>query len=175
MATAADIHLAGQDEAGDIAVACTRCGVECFDYRIAGEERHCIMCVAGELEQAQKRCRPPHVDWDQIERIRARWDGPASETPVAARLQAHEDVQVLLGALDYEIVMHAEDRETLFRVAAACDELGRHEAEDLEGWLRRRLELRPGVCQGCGCTDDFGCDVGCGWADADRTLCTECA
>jgi hypothetical protein len=38
----------------------------------------------------------------------------------------------------------------------------------------RRRRLVPGQCIGCGCTDDYGCPEGCGWADVDHTICTVC-
>jgi len=31
-----------------------------------------------------------------------------------------------------------------------------------------------GTCRVCGCTDEYGCDDGCAWADAEHTLCTNC-
>lgn len=33
----------------------------------------------------------------------------------------------------------------------------------------------PGVCTECGCTDDDACEGGCIWANADATLCSQCA
>jgi hypothetical protein len=33
---------------------------------------------------------------------------------------------------------------------------------------------RPGVCLGCGCTDEFACAEGCAWTDELQTMCTEC-
>ena len=42
--------------------------------------------------------------------------------------------------------------------------------EDLDGLT----VIEPGVCRVCGCTDEWGCDVGCSWADAAHTLCSEC-
>ncbi|HEU4619201.1 MAG TPA: hypothetical protein VFV10_14270 [Gammaproteobacteria bacterium] len=33
----------------------------------------------------------------------------------------------------------------------------------------------PGICRKCGCTDEFGCDGGCSWVNARRTLCSRCA
>lgn len=33
----------------------------------------------------------------------------------------------------------------------------------------------PGVCMACGCTEDDACDGGCIWANADATLCSQCA
>lgn len=32
-----------------------------------------------------------------------------------------------------------------------------------------------GVCRICGCTDEWGCDGGCSWADPQHTICSECA
>ncbi len=32
-----------------------------------------------------------------------------------------------------------------------------------------------GVCQVCGCDDDHACEGGCIWANADATLCSQCA
>lgn len=32
----------------------------------------------------------------------------------------------------------------------------------------------PGKCRWCGCTWDDPCPPGCGWANRDQTLCTEC-
>lgn len=37
------------------------------------------------------------------------------------------------------------------------------------------VNARPGVCRVCGCTDAYGCAEGCAWADASRTICTQCA
>lgn len=34
--------------------------------------------------------------------------------------------------------------------------------------------LKPGRCRWCRCTHDTPCPNGCGWADRDQTLCTEC-
>jgi hypothetical protein len=34
--------------------------------------------------------------------------------------------------------------------------------------------VRPGVCGFCGCTEARPCPGGCGWANAERTLCTRC-
>lgn len=39
---------------------------------------------------------------------------------------------------------------------------------------RRPYLLKPGVCFCCGCTDEWGCDVGCQWVDALHTLCSAC-
>lgn len=36
------------------------------------------------------------------------------------------------------------------------------------------LVNRPGVCRWCHCTHDRPCELGCGWASRDQTLCTEC-
>lgn len=42
-------------------------------------------------------------------------------------------------------------------------------------WARQgRRTSVPGVCVGCGCTDDFGCELGCEWIDADRVVCSVC-
>jgi hypothetical protein len=32
----------------------------------------------------------------------------------------------------------------------------------------------PGVCFGCSCTDEDGCEVGCEWTDPDHTMCSAC-
>jgi hypothetical protein len=32
----------------------------------------------------------------------------------------------------------------------------------------------PGICIGCGCTDDDGCENGCWWADDTETICSNC-
>lgn len=32
----------------------------------------------------------------------------------------------------------------------------------------------PGRCRWCGCSDAWGCDFGCGWANRTQTLCTGC-
>lgn len=32
----------------------------------------------------------------------------------------------------------------------------------------------PGRCLKCGCTEEFACDGGCAWADAEKTFCTAC-
>jgi hypothetical protein len=37
-----------------------------------------------------------------------------------------------------------------------------------------RATRREGVCRVCGCTDEYGCDVGCGWVNSTHTLCSEC-
>lgn len=34
---------------------------------------------------------------------------------------------------------------------------------------------RKGICFVCGCTQEDGCDEGCGWANVKQTLCTACA
>jgi hypothetical protein len=34
---------------------------------------------------------------------------------------------------------------------------------------------RPGRCRWCGCTHERPCANGCGWANRQQTLCTECA
>jgi hypothetical protein len=39
---------------------------------------------------------------------------------------------------------------------------------------RKRARFKSGTCYGCGCTDEFGCDAGCGWVDAGHTMCSEC-
>ena len=33
---------------------CTRCGTACLDYRQVGEERVCILCVAGEARREER-------------------------------------------------------------------------------------------------------------------------
>lgn len=38
--------------------------------------------------------------------------------------------------------------------------------------MRRRA--RPGVCRWCRCSHTDPCPAGCGWANAERTLCTAC-
>jgi hypothetical protein len=35
--------------------------------------------------------------------------------------------------------------------------------------------VHPGCCRVCGCTNQYGCMGGCGWADTTKTLCTRCA
>lgn len=35
-------------------------------------------------------------------------------------------------------------------------------------------EPEPGVCSGCGCTDEWGCLDGCSWANDEHTICTRC-
>lgn len=41
--------------------------------------------------------------------------------------------------------------------------------------LYGRAPLEPeGICRVCGCTDEWGCDGGCSWVDAEHTLCSEC-
>ena len=42
--------------------------------------------------------------------------------------------------------------------------------------ITRVLYAKPAVdtCRVCGCTDEWGCDVGCSWANAEHTLCSEC-
>jgi hypothetical protein len=32
----------------------------------------------------------------------------------------------------------------------------------------------PGVCRGCGCTDDHACPDGCWWVDGEEDLCSVC-
>jgi hypothetical protein len=34
--------------------------------------------------------------------------------------------------------------------------------------------VRPGVCGFCGCTEARPCPGGCGWANAERTICRRC-
>lgn len=36
------------------------------------------------------------------------------------------------------------------------------------------LTQTPGRCRWCRCTYDEPCDVGCGWANREQTLCTAC-
>jgi hypothetical protein len=36
------------------------------------------------------------------------------------------------------------------------------------------IRLIPGVCFVCDCTDEYGCDEGCSWVDAEQTLCSAC-
>jgi len=36
------------------------------------------------------------------------------------------------------------------------------------------LQLTPGTCGMCGCTEEKPCEGGCSWADPARTLCTKC-
>lgn len=31
-----------------------------------------------------------------------------------------------------------------------------------------------GMCRACGCTDEFGCAMGCSWVDHEHTRCSEC-
>ena len=38
-----------------------------------------------------------------------------------------------------------------------------------------RFDADGGVCRVCGCTDEWGCDGGCCWVNAEHTLCSECA
>jgi hypothetical protein len=33
----------------------------------------------------------------------------------------------------------------------------------------------PGICRGCGCTNDDPCPNGCYWVDEFRTVCSNCA
>jgi hypothetical protein len=40
---------------------------------------------------------------------------------------------------------------------------------------RKKAKHPAGICMVCGCTDAEGCDEGCGWANAKRTICTACA
>lgn len=35
--------------------------------------------------------------------------------------------------------------------------------------------LKPGRCMICGCTDRYGCSIGCAWIDSWRVLCSRCA
>jgi hypothetical protein len=37
-----------------------------------------------------------------------------------------------------------------------------------------RLTERAGRCRWCGCTYHEPCAAGCGWANRQQTLCTEC-
>lgn len=39
-----------------------------------------------------------------------------------------------------------------------------------------RYHARPGagMCRNCGCTRQYACAGGCGWANAARTVCTKC-
>jgi hypothetical protein len=34
---------------------------------------------------------------------------------------------------------------------------------------------KPGTCRVCGCTRRYDCMGGCGWADAEHTICSRCA
>jgi hypothetical protein len=40
--------------------------------------------------------------------------------------------------------------------------------------LTIRVSLVPGRCRWCGCTYYEPCANGCGWANREQTLCTEC-
>lgn len=39
---------------------------------------------------------------------------------------------------------------------------------------RAKCAEPEGVCRECGCTDEWGCDGGCSWANAKHTLCSAC-
>ena len=71
---------------------------------------------------------------------------------------------------------HDEDRVTINEIEAVCIVLG-YDAESgdtLTDWIPRRLGALAGTCRVCGCTDDWGCDAGCSWVNAEHTLCSEC-
>lgn len=34
------------------------------------------------------------------------------------------------------------------------------------------IEIRPGTCRFCGCTDALACSGGCWWIDAEHTVCS---
>ena len=36
----------------------------------------------------------------------------------------------------------------------------------------KRTGAAGGVCRYCGCTEDWACDGGCGWADQAETICS---
>jgi hypothetical protein len=36
------------------------------------------------------------------------------------------------------------------------------------------VQLKAGVCFGCGCTDEESCFEGCEWIDSDHTMCSAC-
>lgn len=38
----------------------------------------------------------------------------------------------------------------------------------------RRIEVTPGTCRYCGCTDNAACAGGCSWADDAETVCSAC-
>ena len=40
--------------------------------------------------------------------------------------------------------------------------------------LRYRVRHRTPMCERCGCTERFGCEGGCGWVNAEQTLCSRC-
>lgn len=40
--------------------------------------------------------------------------------------------------------------------------------------LRYEMPRGPGLCRRCGCCEHRACLGGCGWVNADRTLCSSC-
>lgn len=40
--------------------------------------------------------------------------------------------------------------------------------------MKLEITERPGECRWCGCTYHDPCPAGCGWANRQQTLCTEC-
>lgn len=105
--------------------------------------------------------------------IRTTWEDSPSES-----VQAFASISVDLDATSVEAVW-----------SELCEHMAHLDALDLicatHRWrwpcrdrldCRRALLVAPvtGECTVCRCTDDFGCPEGCGWADIDHTLCTNC-
>jgi hypothetical protein len=40
--------------------------------------------------------------------------------------------------------------------------------------MKLTLHEMPGRCRWCGCTDEWGCALGCSWANRAHTLCSAC-
>jgi hypothetical protein len=40
--------------------------------------------------------------------------------------------------------------------------------------MKITIREKPGRCRWCGCTDVYGCDVGCSWVNAQHNLCDAC-
>ena len=67
-------------------------------------------------------------------------------------------------------------RTIRFRKAMGNLKTPRRQVERRRGrCLRIVLPLTPGICRWCGCTDDYGCAIGCSWIDRRATLCSSCA
>lgn len=47
-----------------------------------------------------------------------------------------------------------------------------HVAKERESRHMAGIELTPGVCRYCGCTDALGCAEGCWWIDEEHTVCS---
>ena len=81
---------------------CTRCGVECLDYRMRGEERLCIGCVwdngyrAG-LEAAAGKADSEHDALEETARGRSGWFRTIMEERALVCVQLADEIRALKG------------------------------------------------------------------------------